>query len=275
VLNKIQADCENCFGLCCVALPYVKSADFALDKEGGTPCSNLQSDFRCKIHKNLRTEGYKGCTVYECFGAGQKVSQITYGGKNWREHPEIAEEMFKVFPVMQQIHEMLRYLYEAIKLEETCCIHDELQRLIDQLESLTNLEPQEILKLDITVYRGDVSDLLSRTSELVRDKVNNKPPKQINRYKIGRGCNLMGANLRQTDLKGANLRGALLIGANLKESDIRFANLLGADLRDADLSGANLAGSLFLTQAQINSAKGNRETVLPSLLSMPEHWKGK
>lgn len=65
ILNQLRADCENCFGLCCVALPYAKSADFALDKDGGTPCSNLQSDYRCGIHENLRAKGYRGCTVYE------------------------------------------------------------------------------------------------------------------------------------------------------------------------------------------------------------------
>lgn len=76
--DSLRPDCENCFGLCCVALPYGKSSDFARDKEGGIPCSNLTSEYRCKIHQNLRTKGFRGCTVYECFGAGQKVSQITF-----------------------------------------------------------------------------------------------------------------------------------------------------------------------------------------------------
>lgn len=101
VKNKLSADCENCFGLCCVALPYAKSADFAFDKDGGIPCENLQSDYRCGIHNKLRNEGFKGCTVYECFGAGQKVSQVTYKGRDWPEHPETAKEMFEVFPIMQ------------------------------------------------------------------------------------------------------------------------------------------------------------------------------
>lgn len=29
-MSKLIPDCENCFGLCCVALPYAKSADFKL-----------------------------------------------------------------------------------------------------------------------------------------------------------------------------------------------------------------------------------------------------
>lgn len=30
---SLQADCDNCFGLCCVALPFAASADFAIDKD--------------------------------------------------------------------------------------------------------------------------------------------------------------------------------------------------------------------------------------------------
>lgn len=30
----LRADCGNCFGLCCVALPFAATTDFAIDKEG-------------------------------------------------------------------------------------------------------------------------------------------------------------------------------------------------------------------------------------------------
>lgn len=29
---EVRADCSRCFGLCCVALPFARSADFAVDK---------------------------------------------------------------------------------------------------------------------------------------------------------------------------------------------------------------------------------------------------
>lgn len=51
-----------------------------------------------------------------------------------------------------------------------------------------------------------------------------------------------------------------------------MTDLIGTDFRDADLSGANLEGSIFLTQAQLNSAKGNCKTKLPPSLSIPGHW---
>jgi len=266
-LKKYSADCENCFGLCCVALPYAKSADFALDKDGGTACSNLQSDYRCGIHNNLRQKGFRGCAVYECFGAGQKVSQDTYDGNDWRDYPELAKEMFKVFPIIQQLHEMLYYLNEALSLEETQPIYQDLQAALEETEHLTRLRPQSIMELNVPAHRAIINDLLLRTSELVRAKV---PPNK--NKKISRGMDLLGANLRGANLKGANLRGALLIAADLREADMRVTDLIGADFRDADLRGANLTGSIFLTQAQINSAKGDITTKLPPSLTIPDHW---
>ncbi|MBD7963319.1 pentapeptide repeat-containing protein [Fictibacillus sp. Sa2CUA10] len=79
--------------------------------------------------------------------------------------------------------------------------------------------------------------------------------------------------VKKADLRGANLRGALLIAADLKNADLRKSDLIGADLRDADLSGTDLRGSIFLTQAQVNSAKGNADTTLPGRLTHPNHWQ--
>lgn len=265
-LKDLRADCSNCFGLCCVALPYAKSVDFAFNKEGGTPCQNLQADFRCSIHKNLRSKGFKGCTVYECFGAGQKVSQVIYKGIDWRENPPSAKEMFDVFPIMQQLHEMFCYLHEALSFVEAKPLHTDLLVALEKTENLTIQEPSAILNLDIHAHRAMVNDLLIQTSEMVRAKVKNK------NKMVKRGSGFIGAKLRRENLRGANLRGALLIAADLKEADLRDCDFIGADLRDANLSGANIEGSFFLTQAQINSAKGDKHTKLPEGLKKPDHW---
>jgi uncharacterized protein YjbI with pentapeptide repeats len=273
ILNHLNADCENCVGLCCVALPNAKSADFAFDKEAGTPCPNLQTDFGCGIHKSLRKNGFRGCGVYECFGAGQKVSQVTYEGNDWRDNPVLAKEMFDVCPIMQQLHEMLCYISEALLLEDARSLHKDLHVTLEKTEYLTTLSPKSIIDLDVSAHRAIVNDLLLRTSKLVRSKVTpNKNKNHKKQNKIGRGSDLIGANLRGADLKGTNLRGAMLIASDLRESDMRVTDLIGADFRDADLSGANLTGSIFLTQAQLNSAKGDIHTKLPPSLRIPNHW---
>ena len=265
--KHLQADCERCFALCCVALNYAASVDFAVNKEAGLPCHNLQSDYRCKIHANLRQEGYKGCTVFECFGAGQKVSQDTFAGRDWRGNQETAKKMFDVFPIMQQLHEMLWYLTEALSLKETKVIHSELDQVLVETERLTELEPDALIKLDVPAYRAVVNELLLKTSELVRKEWGQN--KKFSR----RGADLMGANLKGANLKGATLRGAFLIAADLRNANLSGADMIGADLRDANLCGADLSKSLFLTQVQVNAAKGDQHTKLPNTMVRPNHWK--
>ncbi|WP_258053147.1 pentapeptide repeat-containing protein [Streptomyces sp. Ru73] len=262
----LQADCAQCFGLCCVALPFAASNDFAVDKAAGTPCASLQADFRCGIHARLREKGFRGCTVFDCFGAGQKVSQHTFGGRDWRRHPETARQMFAVFPVMRQLHELLAYVTEALDRPECRPAHAGLRTARAELERLT-LSPADVLaELDTEAVRQEVNALLLRAGELVRATV-------PGRKKNHRGADLFGARLRNARLGGACLRGACLIAADLSGADLRAADVIGADFRDADLSGADLTGAVFLTQAQVNAARGDARTRLPDGLARPAHWQ--
>lgn len=270
----LRGDCSSCFGLCCVALPFAASADFAMDKSAGVPCPNLQADFRCGVHQSLRPLGFKGCTVYDCFGAGQHVSQVTFGGRDWRTAPESSKLMFEVFPVMRQLFELLRYLGEALAHPAARSIRGVLWTAYAETERLTSLAPQEAAELDIPAHRAEVNILLLRTSELVRaDILRNLKGSSSRRRSFGRGADLMGAKLRNADLRGANLRGAYLIAADLRGADLRGADLIGADFRDADVRGADFTGSLFLTQPQLQSAKGDASTKLLPEFSRPVHWE--
>ncbi|WP_459179170.1 pentapeptide repeat-containing protein [Streptomyces tunisiensis] len=263
--EDLRADCSACFGLCCVALPFARSADFARDKAAGQACGHLRDDFGCGIHARLRDQGYRGCTVFDCFGAGQKVSQVTFGGTDWRRSPESASAMFAVFPVMRQLHELLAYAAEALELPAARPLHRELRRTLARIEELSRGDADSVVTLDVNALRGEVNSLLLRASELTRARV-------PGRRKDHRGADLMGARLSGTNLRGASLRGALLVGADLTGADLRDADLIGADLRDADLSGADLTGALFLTQAQLNAARGDTATTLPPSLERPAHW---
>jgi uncharacterized protein YjbI with pentapeptide repeats len=74
------------------------------------------------------------------------------------------------------------------------------------------------------------------------------------------GADLAGVNLRTLRLCGADLRGACLIAADLRGADLAAVDLLGADLRDARLEDADLSRALYLTQPQLNSARGSLGT---------------
>ncbi len=259
-MSTLRADCGSCFGLCCVAPAFAKSADFANDKPAGTACRNLLADFRCGVHENLRQQGFPGCTVFDCLGAGQQVAQVTYGGVSWRDAPETATEMFDVFAVMRQLHEILWYLTEASAKAPA----DDVSTALKDVEDLTRANAKTLLETDIDALRHRVRPLLARTSESLRAGLRGK--------KDHRGADLIGAKLRKASLRGANLRGAYLIGADLAGADLREADLLGADLRDADVRGADLTGALFLTQFQLNAARGDTATRVPDGLTRPAHW---
>ncbi|MFB8138557.1 pentapeptide repeat-containing protein [Streptomyces parvus] len=261
----LQSDCGSCFGLCCVALPFSRSSDFPVDKSAGTPCGNLQEDFRCGIHRRLRDTGYNGCTVFDCFGAGQKVSQVTFKGVSWREEPDSARVMYEVFPVVRQLQELLKYVAQALDLSSAALVHRDLRRAYERLDALTRDPAETLLAVDVDALRGEVNPLLLRASELARAAV-------PGRRKNHRGANLMGSRLRGAKLRGASLRGALLIAADLSDADLRDADLIGADMRDTDLCGADLRGALFLTQPQLNAARGDARTKVPPVLERPAHW---
>jgi len=251
--------------LCCVAPALTASADFAINKPAGQPCPNLRTDFRCAIHDRLRPAGFSGCAAYDCFGAGQKVAQHTFGGRDWRSEPDLAAPMFAAFSVMRALHELLWYINEALAMSLEEPIRNELNDLFAGTERLTQSGYDELVALDLNEYRRDVNAVLLRVSAFVR----------IGAGYAGadhRGADLAGKDLRAVDLAGASLRGALLIGADLRGVDLSYTDLTGADLRGADLSGAGLESSLFTTQQQVDSARGDKRTTLPSRLSRPSHW---
>lgn len=261
--SELRADCGRCFGLCCVALPFTASADFAVDKPGGVPCRNLLADFSCGIHDRLRQDGFAGCTVFDCFGAGQHLSQHTFGGVSWRQAPETAESMFAAFAVMRGLHELLWYLTDALGRDETAPLHQELRTRRHEVTRLTGLGAEELTAVDLNAERARTGDLLGQAGRLVRGE--HPGPEH-------RGADLMGRRLRGADLRAANLRGALLIAADARGADLRRADLLGADLRDTDLRGADLTGALYLTQPQVAAARGDETTLLPAGLHTPAHW---
>jgi plasmid stabilization system protein ParE len=179
--------------------------------------------------------------------------------------------MFQVFPVMRHLHELLYYLAEALAriegLPAARSLHRELAQAYEQTMQFTEGRPEILIELDVDQHRKRVNPYLVRASELVRAAAfpHHKP-------KDRRGADLIGAKLKGADLRVANLRGAYLIGADLRGADLRTADLIGVDLRGADLRGADLTGSLFLTQAQLEAAKGSAKTRISPPLTHPAHW---
>jgi uncharacterized protein YjbI with pentapeptide repeats len=252
-------------GLCCVALAFARSADFAFDKAAGDPCRNLLADHRCAIHTDLRATGMAGCTTYDCFGAGQHVTGTTFAGRTWRDGPDTGAAMFAAFGVMRRLHEALWYLACARALDLPRELAGEVRRLRSRIEGATTGSAADLAALDVDGLWADMADLALRASAHTRARVRGPRPEH-------RGADLVGADLRGADLRGANLRGAAVIGADLRGARLHRADVIGADLRGADVRGTDLADVLFLTQPQLAAATGDSQTRIPDGLTLPAHW---
>ncbi len=257
-MSTYRSDCARCAGLCCVALPFARSADFPEDKAGGDPCRHLGPDFGCGIHDRLRDRGYAGCTVFECFGAGQQVTQVTFGGADWRSEPALRQEMFDVFAVMRHLHEMLALLEEAAGRSPS----PDLAELAGQVSAAAAGSASQVLATDVGALRSAVGSALRRVSAEVRHPAGQSLA----------GADLVGRDLRRRDLRRADLRSALLVAADLRGVDLADADLLGADLRDAAAAGADLSRAHVPTQAQDKPPRGAGSTRLPAGHDRPAHW---
>jgi len=111
-IPSLKEDCSQCAALCCMALAIDKGPDFAIDKPAGVPCPNL-SGHQCKIHRWLRVEGFSGCTVYSCGGAGQRVTQELFAGQSWRDDKTLMVPMMEAFRGMRAIQDRLAILSAA------------------------------------------------------------------------------------------------------------------------------------------------------------------
>lgn len=260
ILESLKIHCERCSGLCCVALYCAKTEGFPADKEGGEPCRNLQPDFRCSIHAELSRKNMRGCLAYDCFGAGQKVTEKYGPGQDWKSSPENAAQIFSVFLTVFQLHQIQWYLCQAGELAGEP-LQGEIRRLIDLNEQMTAQSPAEILGLELEGYREKCNGVLKQVCAVPGDK-----------GASGHQKDFFGKNFKGGNLDGRDFSMGLLIGAKLDGCSLRGTNFLGADMRGVSIQNTDLRSALFLTQMQINGAKGNGGTQLPPNLTRPDFW---
>ncbi|MFA9379098.1 MAG: pentapeptide repeat-containing protein [Lachnotalea sp.] len=261
--EKLKIDCKKCSGLCCVALFCIKSDGFPANKESGVPCQYLMNDFRCNIHSNLISKNMRGCLAYDCFGAGQKVTQSCYPNTDWKSNADKGEEIFQVFIIVYQLHQMEWYLIEALSMVLDENLKSDIESLISENEQMTRQSPNEILHLNIEKYRLNVNQKLKKVSNLI----------VTDAFKEKNSNDFFGKNFKCANLDKQDFSMAILIAANLEGCSLNGTSFLGADLRDTNIQNTDLGSSIFLTQMQINSAKGNVNTNLPKNLIRPASWQ--
>lgn len=246
-----------------MAPPFARSADFALDKPAGAPCPKLGADHRCSVHAALRAQGFAGCAVFDCFGAGQRLTQQTLPGGDWRRGGREAEQIFSSFHILYSLHALLWHLDCARQRPVGAALAASLEQRFAQIDALAAGPPEALASAPLATLKAEVNTLLLAVSARLRVGPAARARRPASR---------IGARLQGADLRGADLFGVALIGADLRGADLRGADLRGADLRGADLRGADLREALFLRQAQLEAARGDAATRLSPPLARPAHW---
>ena len=264
-LSELKSECSACCGLCCTALFFSKVDGFPQNKPAGKPCMYLEESFKCKIHHELAKRNMKGCIGYDCFGSGQYVTQAVFRGADWRTAPDRANELFETFIKVFRLFQVRYYLTEAMTLSFAESLWEDIAIRIKEINELCRLTPGEICRSDVESYRDRANILLKNVCACVEKQF----PERDKRIP----AELFGRSFRSRNMSGQNLSMKLLIASDFTGCCFAGANFLGADTRDADFSSADLSECVFLTQAQVNSAKGNRKTLLPQHLANPVTWR--
>lgn len=259
--KSYKIDCRHCCGLCCTALCFVKTEGFPENKPAGKPCVQLAENFTCKIHADLGKLKMRGCIGYDCFGAGNFVTQSLYHGETWRTQPGHATEIFDVFQVVFSLFQVRYYLEWVQLIPSAVDLWPTAEALIAENHTLCQQSPNTLATQEIRAYRDCANAVLKEACRrAVKERASGLPQAAEQ---------MLGRSFKNQDLSGLDLSMRLLIGADFNGCRFDGTVMLGADTRDADFSSADLRKALFLTQGQVNAAKCNRKTQLPSHLELP------
>lgn len=260
--ETLKIDCAQCSGLCCVALYCMKTDGFPANKDAGSPCRHLQTDFRCAIHSTLVQKKLKGCLAYDCFGAGQKTTQLYEKKGTWKANAAQAEEIFAAFVTVFHLHQMLWYLIEAYTLTTDEGVKSRIDMLITENQQMVQEPQMDHWPSSLEQYRTRVNEVLKQILRPLSRKNTNK----------AKNRDYFGKDFKRANLDESDFSMSLLVAANLEGCSLQGTSFLGADLRDANIKDADMSKSIFLTQMQLNSAKGNEHTKIPESLSRPASW---
>jgi hypothetical protein len=132
---------------------------FAFDKPPHSACRHLTLENRCEIHGTLAARGFPGCVSFDCYGAGQRVTQ-ELNGMSWRTSDKSAvQTLFSTYSSCVVLHRLMGMLALA---EATVAppLDAQLRSKRAQLDELCRSAGARTGSLDLTKLRNDVFDLV-------------------------------------------------------------------------------------------------------------------
>ena len=171
-LPVLRADCGELLRLvlCGAVVPGLGRLR---DRQGRRPAlPESAADFGCGIHGRLREDGFKGCTVYDCFGAGQRVpSRRTTGGAGARRRRP-PDRCSRCSASCVNLHELLWYLTLAQPMVPAGPLRGTLRSAVEETEALARRDAVGLAALlegtVVAAHRDRISALLSTVSDLAR-----------------------------------------------------------------------------------------------------------
>ena len=155
----LVADCASCAAICCTATSFDASEDFACAKPAGVRCANLTRDGRCEIHGELAARGFAGCAIYDCHGAGPRVTRAFAG----RGDAAAGAERDAAFLVLRVVHELVWLLDEAARLcPPSSEIAAEVATALAALEALAAGPIAALVALDLAAHEAAARGVLRR-----------------------------------------------------------------------------------------------------------------
>jgi hypothetical protein len=153
---QLRGDCARCQGLCCVSLPFDRGESFGFDKPANVSCRHLQPSNACRIHRELHARGQSGCAAYDCYGAGQRITQELFAGVSWQRQPQARVDLFEAFRRLKRVHELRLLLHEAGRLALPAVRASERQQLVTRLEPADGLTRAGLAALELPALEADV-----------------------------------------------------------------------------------------------------------------------
>ncbi|MEM9632553.1 MAG: hypothetical protein AAGA50_14575 [Pseudomonadota bacterium] len=164
--------CSDCAALCCVVFAFDKSESFAIDKAAGEVCPNLDCQMECRVFQDRESLGFRGCITYNCYGAGQRVTQEVFRGKSWRTEPSLKRRMGEALSVLRRIHEQLSLLSMASQMALDSRERVSLEKLEHRLRPVSHWTEEELSNFPIDLVTRDVAKFLLGLRRLVESRTN-------------------------------------------------------------------------------------------------------
>jgi len=157
----LRADCSRCAGLCCVAPAFYAVQGFGFDKPTHRACAHLTSLNQCAIHSERAGRGFPACASFDCFGAGQRVTQELFHGADWRVSGDVAVRMFCAYTRVAALHKLMALL--AIAEAHAPSPRDvQLRAKRMELDELCRSEAAKGGTIDVAAARREVMALVRR-----------------------------------------------------------------------------------------------------------------